>query len=248
MEGRRPAAPKHILGTQPGHTSQSPEPPGREGKRTQVTSWFKSFDLGREIPFISAMKPGTKAGTKVRCTNPPICIHPKDDRGGESGLSGFQRPSPGLPASPRSRRRHRLQHAEPRPPRAGATSGSGRRSERGGGAARAGLDNREAPARRLGRQVGPSLGPAGLQGCRPVARLEARSLPAGCRGEEKGTDRWGGRQRRGTDREGREVGGVLQGREPRGGFLMQGQTGLDGGRLSAGREGLRARWQSPCCP
>ena len=54
--------------------------------------------------------------------------------------------------------------------------------------------------------MGPSLGPAGLQGRRLVARLEAPSLPDGCRGEEKGTDRWGGRQKRGTDREGREVG------------------------------------------
>ena len=101
MEGRRPEAPKHILGTQPGHTSQSPEPLGREGKRIQITSWFKSFDLGRGIPFISAMKPGTKARRFVAPTHLFACVRKmtKAERPAFRGSSALPRGSPPLRAA-----------------------------------------------------------------------------------------------------------------------------------------------------
>ena len=173
VEGRWPAAPKHIiLRTQPGHTSQSPELPGQEGKRTQVTSWFKSFDLeggGSPLRFYEM-----KSGNKARRFAAPTYLfsHVRKMTDAETlqsaalvfrGSSALPRGSPPLRAAGGG---HRLGHAEPRPPGAGATSGSGRRSEPGGGAALAGLDNREAPAGLRGRQVDPSPRPAGPRGGR----------------------------------------------------------------------------------
>lgn len=123
--------------------------------------------------------------TKARgfgCTNPPMCTRPRmtDAEALQSAEIRGSHAGPQAPGGPRL-------SAQPPPPgtvscSAGATSGSGRRSERGGGDARAGLDNPEAPAGRRGRQVGTSPRAAAA---RPVPRLQSLAV-WWLRGEERG--------------------------------------------------------------
>lgn len=185
----------YNLRIQPRHTSQSPGLPAPEGKQTQATSWFKSFDWGEGGIPLRLLR--NEVRTKARGFGCTTYVHASEDdrcRGSTvRGDSGFARRSPGPGGSPPLRAAaaagHRLAHAEPgpappraQPARAGATSGSGSRSERGGGDARAGLDNPEAPAGRRGRQVGTSPRAAAA---RPVPRLQSLAV-WWLRGEERG--------------------------------------------------------------
>lgn len=203
-----------------------------------MTSLFKSFVLGRGFLAISAMT--WHQGTKFRCTKSAYLHASKGNKGGSPAFRGFSGLPQGSPPLRAAAGCTVTEHISPA--RSGqGTSGSGPPDlKRGGGAAWTGLDNRAAPARRLGRQVGPSHGPAGLQGRRPVARLEGHCCPVAAV-EKKGTDRWGGRQRRRTEGPGTEW---CRGGERSGEAFNAGRDRIRWRRLSA-RRGLTARWQLP---
>lgn len=158
--------------------------------------------------------PGTKAQSFAAPIRLFACVRRMTKRRSPAfrGFSGLPQGSPPL----RAAAGRRLEHAKPRPLRAGATSGSGRRSERGGGAAWTGLDNRAAPAQRLGRQVEKPEPRAGR------ATRDAGQWPGWRRAHcpvaavEKKRAQIGGVGGRGGQREGRALNGA--GEERSGGF------------------------------
>lgn len=73
-----PAVAAYNLRIQPRHPSQSPGLPAPEGKQTQATSWFKSFDWGEGGIPLRLLR--NEVRTKARgfgCTNPPMCTRPR---------------------------------------------------------------------------------------------------------------------------------------------------------------------------